>query len=438
MLDWNTITNSKAYSTERFDLLELLEGSTRSPYVDTVGDPTIGIGFNLVYNLEPVLRVIVGSGNWSDTLYNRLKAQVDKSYSSGDNATLIANLDKVMADWHRNHDSDVPSHFRFGSDAQILRALNALAPKYDAMIDKWLDNIPDSRERAALFSMTWNAPSLLGPKLMAAIESNDRAEAWYEIRYNSNGSAISGIANRRYVEADTFGLFHTDGKATYAEAVQTGEMLASHRDKIARYEATYDPVAAGQVKGVDIATIADESAPAILSVLRHFELSTRTHVEELLAASSTLANVSSDGTAYDSTKNDDDLILGTKAANKLSGGSGKDILIGLGGRDKLEGGAGADLFVFASIKDSPSGANADTIVDFGSTDRIALNAIGDSGSMTFLDTKAEAFSGTGAEIRWSWSGGKTIIEADVDGDGGADLKILLAGKHVMTESDFLL
>ena len=77
MLNWNTIDNPKTYSAERAELLELLEGSTLTPYVDSVGDPTIGIGYNLVYNLEPVLRVIVGNRNWSDTLLAWIASQAD-------------------------------------------------------------------------------------------------------------------------------------------------------------------------------------------------------------------------------------------------------------------------------------------------------------------------------------------------------------------------
>lgn len=48
--------------------------------------------------------------------------------------------------------------------------------------------LPDSRERAALVSLAYaNPTSLLGDKLMSAIASGNRAEAWYQIRYQSNG-----------------------------------------------------------------------------------------------------------------------------------------------------------------------------------------------------------------------------------------------------------
>jgi len=436
MLNWNEIAGKKVYSEERADLLVLLEGSTLTPYVDSVGDPTIGIGFNLVYNLEPVLRVIVGASNWSNALLQKLAAEVDRNYAPGANSALVANLNRVMSDWHNKHDSDVPSTFSFRNDTQVARALDALAPNYDAKIDKWLSGIPDSEERTALFSLCWNGPSLLGPKLKAAIEDGNRAEAWYEIRHNSNGNAITGLANRRYVEAETFGLFDHDGRATFQEAIRTGQMLANHHQAVLSYEDRYDPVTAAQIKGVDgIEAIGDEIAPAIRAALQTIGLAAKTHVEELLAADTGRLNISGDGTTYDSARNDDDLILGSKAKNALSGNGGADILAGLKGADTLTGGAGADLFVFSTVKDSTRVAG-DTITDFGTgADRIALGALGD---LDFLDKRNANFSGDGLEVRWFWDGQNTVVEADLDGDRGADLKIVLTGRLTLTETDFLL
>ncbi|MDB5553979.1 MAG: hypothetical protein JWL86_3963 [Rhizobium sp.] len=436
MLNWNEITDKKAYSEERAELLVLLEGSTLTPYVDSVGDPTIGIGFNLVYNLEPVLRVIVGAKNWSDTLLQTLEAEVDKNYTPNTSSSLVANLNKVMADWHDKRDSDVPGTFSFRNEAQVARALDALAPSYDSKIDKWLSGIPESEERAALFSLCWNGPSLLGPMLKAAIEDGNRAEAWYEIRYNSNGNGISGLANRRYVEAETFGLFDTDNRATFQEAIKTGQMLANHHQAVLAYQDRYDPVAAGQIKGMDgIEAINDEMAPAIKAALKTIGLAAKTRVEELLAAGPGRFNISGDGTTYDSAKNDDDLILGSNGKNALSGNAGADILAGLKGADTLTGGAGGDLFVFSTVKDSTRTAG-DTIADFGTgADRIALGGLGD---LDFLDKRNAHFSGHEAEVRWFWDSQNTVIEADIDGDRAADLKIVLTGRLTLTETDFLL
>lgn len=443
MLVWNTIGNHAAYSAGRFELLVLLEGSTSLPYVDAVGDATIGIGFNLVYNLDPVLTAMIGAGHWSDTLRDRLEAQIGKAYASGQNSALRANLDRVMADWHNNHDSGVPATFAFRSDAQIIAALAAMDDYYDGRINGWLADIPESDERAALFSLCWNAPSMLGPKLKAAIESGDRAEAWYEIRYNSLSSSLPdsvrpAIANRRYVEADGFNLYDTDGRASYAEAVETGRMLASHHNTVLWYEDRYDPLQAAAIKGVEtIGTIVTELQPAIRAVLARFELPRARHVEELLVASRTMPDVSGEGTAFDTTANDDDLLLGSTAANVLTGGAGRDILIGLGGRDGLAGGSGADWFVFAAMKDSPAGTH-DTIRDFQhGTDRIVVNALMGTIDADLLAKSAE-FSGAAGDIRWFHAGATTRIEIDLDGDRDADMEIALNGRIGLSDGDFLL
>jgi GH24 family phage-related lysozyme (muramidase) len=441
MLNWNIISDHDAYNEERFALLKLLEGSTAKPYVDGVGDATIGIGFNLVYNLDPVLRVITGARHWSQTLEDRLATEIDKSYASGQSALLIANLNAVMQDWHDHHDSKVPATFAFSSDAEIARALDALDDYYDGRIDAWVPGIPDSSERAALFSLAWNAPGMLGPKLQAAIEGGDRAEAWYEIRYNSLSSSLpanlkAGIANRRYVEADTFGLYHSDSRATYTEALDAGRMLASHHQTLLAYEASYDPLTAASTKGVPtIGTISDELQPAIDAVSRKFHLSVDHPIEELLATAPGTSSLAGDSTGYDSTKNDDDLLLGGKPAESLSGGTGDDVLIGSKGADFLSGGSGADIFVFTSAKDSSTAGKGDTISDFDVTDRLEF-----AGNTDFhlLSARNAEFDGAAAEIRWFWRHGATIVEADYDGDGTADLAVTLAGKHALSDGDFIL
>ena len=178
MLKFTGLSTS-AYRKTGFDLLLVLEGSTRRAYLDTAADPapTIGIGFNLRYNLEPVLKAMTGDG-WNATLQAKLKAVIEKGYAKGETALLNSRLDKVMADWNATRDPDVPRTFAFSSDAEIRTALTALSTRYETAIDKWLAGIPNSTERAVLFSMAYNAPSLLGPKLKAAILDGDRAEAW--------------------------------------------------------------------------------------------------------------------------------------------------------------------------------------------------------------------------------------------------------------------
>ena len=85
---------------------------------------------------------------------------------------------------------------------------------YEATLDLWLNStgvgvaqpgllVHDNKERLALFSLTFNSrqfttnqanttwddiglPTLLGKRLTTALLNDNRAEAWFEIRYNSN------------------------------------------------------------------------------------------------------------------------------------------------------------------------------------------------------------------------------------------------------------
>lgn len=456
-----------AYQKTSFDLLLNLEGSTKRAYLDAAANPapTIGIGLNLRYNLEPVLKAMTGSG-WSAALQTRIKSVIDLTYSSGQTDLLNSRLDKVMADWSAAHGATVPNTFGFSSDAQIKTALITISPRYEATIDGWLSGVPTSSERAVLFSMAYNAPSLLGPKLKAAILEGDRAEAWYEIRYNSNGSGQPGIANRRYVEAEHFKLFSADTTATTAEALDAGLTYAAHRDKILAYEARFDADAAGRIKGfAGIDAIYREYTPAITQLKAAYGIPKAMILEEMQVASSTLRNLAGDGTAHDSSLNDADLLVGSSHANTLSGGRGNDALIGLGGNDKLTGGSGNDwlcggsgadtltggsgndTFVFRSVSEIGLSAGArDRIADFEpGRDRIDLSAIDANGAATghsFTPLGTKAFTGHAGELRWftTTSDGKvaTIIEGDTNGDGTADFRLTLDGKHTLTSGDFLL
>jgi Ca2+-binding RTX toxin-like protein len=135
----------------------------------------------------------------------------------------------------------------------------------------------------------------------------------------------------------------------------------------------------------------------------------------------------------------DDLLVGDSADNRLEGGAGNDILWGQGGRDVLHGGGGADRFKVVNVGDSEAGAGRDRILDFrhGQGDVIDLShidtdgvAAGDQG-FTFIGSAA--FSGA-AQLRFDGS----VVAADIDGDGSADIELEVAGVKTLVEADFLL
>ncbi len=147
---------------------------------------------------------------------------------------------------------------------------------------------------------------------------------------------------------------------------------------------------------------------------------------------------------------EDNEIAGNAGRNVLLGGNGDDTLgrrqraaaaIGGLGRDVLIGGAGSDKFVFGSLADSGVGAALrDVIGGFRSIegDMIDLHLIDadilSAGHQAFDYIGAGAFNGVAGELRFA----NGLMQADVDGDGEADMEIAVVGVSTLAEDDFVL
>jgi Ca2+-binding RTX toxin-like protein len=132
---------------------------------------------------------------------------------------------------------------------------------------------------------------------------------------------------------------------------------------------------------------------------------------------------------------------GTDVDDTIIGGSTKDLLVGLGGNDLLRGGASPDVliggpgdnrFVYVDLSDSPAKrGKQDQILGFKrAADLIDLSALGDS--LTYIGKKA--FSRDAGEVRFA--GGS--LQLDADGNGRADLEILLPGVNRFSGTSLLL
>jgi serralysin len=145
-----------------------------------------------------------------------------------------------------------------------------------------------------------------------------------------------------------------------------------------------------------------------------------------------------------------DVISGNSANNLLQGGGGDDVLNGLAGTDQAEGGAGADIFVFSDtghsmdylVRSDGKKWTPDLLADFTSgVDKIDLSAIdaiagtGADDAFTFIGTTA--FSSQAGQLRFDAANGMVHILGDVDGNGLADLHIVVIGSQVLP-GDFIL
>lgn len=124
--------------------------------------------------------------------------------------------------------------------------------------------------------------------------------------------------------------------------------------------------------------------------------------------------------------------VGNAGANTLVGNGAANVLRGLAGADVLTGGAGSDVFDFDSLADSTVAA-FDRITDLTDSDRIDLSGI-DANTKTKGDQAfaiVDAFTHKAGQMTLTYSAATklTTILMDVDGDGKADMKIVLNGDH---------
>jgi Ca2+-binding RTX toxin-like protein len=144
-----------------------------------------------------------------------------------------------------------------------------------------------------------------------------------------------------------------------------------------------------------------------------------------------------------------DFLFGMSGNDKLDGGTADDILAGGKGKDQLIGGTENDTFDFNAVNESKRGA-PDVIKDFdfgGDPDFIDLRDIdarkgGADNKFKFIGT--QHFHHKAGELHYTkfnkpgHDHDKTVVEGDVNGDGRADLQIILTGLHHLKAGDFIL
>ena len=143
-----------------------------------------------------------------------------------------------------------------------------------------------------------------------------------------------------------------------------------------------------------------------------------------------------------------DRLYGRAGDDRLQGGTGADALYGGLGADVMTGGSDEgrrDRYIYFSASESEAGVgNRDVITDFvSSEDRIEITRLDadtttNSAHDSFDFVGGTEFSGVAGELGYRFESGKTIVQADFDGDEIADFEIQLAGEQLLIETDFLI
>jgi len=285
----------------------------------------------------------------------------------------------------------------------------------------------DSKEYMVVMSLFYNGEGAVGGKLVNAIKNDNRAAAWYEIRYktnpegwkaiNNNTSAFAGIgagiAKRRYEEAQLFGLYGDSSQPGYdpmKDAKDVYRMFTQHRADILEYEAKYGVNPDGtlgernMISGTD--TIVQALDPAKMTLMADLGGNSNSDIATAYQRWVTDQGInpatfdSTDlflgdparGTAVDATQYTVPGVLGVEVDSNdivlagdggtfgttgymLVGGMGNDLLIGSTGNDVLYGGAGNDVMAGGAGNDTYilDGGGADTIEDKIGTNKVILN-----------------------------------------------------------------
>ena len=258
-------------------------------------------------------------------------------------------------------------------------------------------NLPhNTKEYLALMSVFYNGEYKTIPqnnsKLIRAVVNNDRAEAWYEIRYNTNAATQpanirNGIAKRRYFEAEIFGLYGqgTPAADLDAENKSVFRMLTRHRSEIDDYEGQFGERLDGTAGTRNM--IDEGNAPGSYNLLgTEYELDTisesvqkakdsliQTYITTpslgIALTGDILVREDSTTTYYRGT--DTDLLTASTQSDLILAESGNDVLDGGQGDDILYGGTGTDVYVHRA------GDGNDIIVDADGSGRGAPARGGD-------------------------------------------------------------
>lgn len=132
---------------------------------------------------------------------------------------------------------------------------------------------------------------------------------------------------------------------------------------------------------------------------------------------------------------DNDVIAGNYGNDRIFGDAGNDSLRGEAGSDTLRGDAGADDFIFTNVADSTvARSGRDRIVGFEvGVDDIDLSALG-LGAFTFVGTAGFTAA---RQVRYEQIGGDTAVFVNTAGKSTAEMRIDLAGLHVLSAGDFI-
>ena len=244
--------NASNFKNELGNTLKKTEGFIHYLYYDIKKLATIGCGFNVTLKeiLKKVCDEIYSESKMNEKEFtgllntiNGIKVKTDENliskvseYLDGikteDGKSAKFGEFKLDDDQIINILPEVVEIFRDGLNKKL--AYTSISPQ-ESKIDKYSIG---SNEYIALMSMTYNNPSLVGNGLKAHLRAKNRFGAWYEIRYKSNADNEIGIAKRRFIESNEFGLFESNANNNAVKQNTLTNISITYLQNAIAYETT--------------------------------------------------------------------------------------------------------------------------------------------------------------------------------------------------------
>ncbi|MEW6645851.1 MAG: cadherin-like domain-containing protein [Pseudomonadota bacterium] len=275
MTTLNTYEVNGSYDSYLKNFILGKESNVDHVYADTKGIPTVGIGYALIIQTQDA------DGNKIFVIRNDIDKHLraigvlsdGETFRSefADDYEILRDIIRTLNDssltamqrisgatelvgWDAVDPDLAPfSNFEFTLGAnQAQQLYDVIIKEYESHIwiklksacaeagvyyddEAWKLNLEGTEELATLTSLSYNSPDIIAEsnKFFAALVQGDRAAAWFEIAYRTNGDKSSGIASRRFKEADAFRPHTTE------EWDQFNQLCIDRQGEIAAYHVRY-------------------------------------------------------------------------------------------------------------------------------------------------------------------------------------------------------
>ncbi|WP_427500878.1 calcium-binding protein [Methylomonas sp. MED-D] len=363
MIKYSFFQNTQDYVDAVVDVISRAEGYIQ--YVKNIGDGKATIGYGYTFERNDNVTIWKNANiTLSDEQWVVLK-KIDLEPILSQKTTI------AISEFSKNL-TNLEAKLLLGQTYQNYEsAANELA-------------VPQSWERVALVSITYNRglPAIHNKMqgFYDAIYADDRAEAWFQIRYNaqtSNPNFVDGIAKRRYYESEIFSLYDPD-TVDEAQARQIYAMYNRHHDDILNYEATYGSQISNANRDYHLSpdnavqtleNSLQKAASVLIGLYLPDSLGDAINPLDIQLATEQqldLIGAKRDGYRINVGADQNDLLIGNNQANTLQGLGGSDILVGNGGDDTLIGGTDSDTLLGGEGNDIyvvSQGDGFDTLID---------------------------------------------------------------------------